>query len=99
MNGTPDQLRQRRMRCEELAEYAALRLESLREALDADDREASSRLAREADLCLRELAALALLPEAVAGLEPGWSDPGSLQAFRRAGLEALERLRARYAAL
>ena len=99
MNGAPDQLRQRRMRCEELAEQAGLRLESLREALDAASMEDASRLAREADLRLRELAALTLLPEAAHGLEPGWSDPGSLHAFRRAGLEALERLRARYAAL
>ncbi|WP_243310913.1 hypothetical protein [Fundidesulfovibrio agrisoli] len=99
MNGSPDQLRQRRMRCEELAESAALQLESLRDALDAGGMEDSTRLAREAEQNLRELAALTLLPEAANGLEPGWSDPGSLHAFRRAGLEALERLRARYAAL
>ncbi|WP_243439915.1 hypothetical protein [Fundidesulfovibrio soli] len=99
MNGAYDQPRLRRMRCEELAERAALGLESMREALDAGRMEDAARLAREADLRLRELAALTLLPEAAAGLEPGWSDPGSLQAFRRAGLEALERLRERYAAL
>ena len=93
MNGSPDQLRQRRMRCEELAESAALQLESLRDALDAGGMEDSTRLAREAERDLRELASLTMLPEAANGLEPGWSDPGSLHAFRRAvekGTPALE---------
>jgi len=99
MNALPDELVRRRMRCEALMAGLALQLETLRDSLDDGRTDDASRQAREADLALRELAALMLLPRAVEGLDPRWSDPASLQAFRRTAQDALERLNARYGAL
>lgn len=102
MNATPAQTRDRQVRCETLLAQAAVTLEALRDALDmagrgtASGTEQACLLAQRASRELQELAALTVLPGAVAGLDARWADAASLQAFRREGLAALERLQRRY---